>query len=145
MLTRMAYDWVSSSFCLPLQLFHSLKFESTIWLFVSKITVRARHEASHITLCDLFLFLFSLIFRLLVFSFFLFNNRETNQMKPTMRLVTESNSSMKENTEKFQMPYVKSCAYVHKYVIVAPPSHSQTNWLTESLAGSLTLSHHHST
>lgn len=101
------------------------------WCFVSKITVRARHEASHITLCDLFLFLFSLIFRLLVFHspffFFLFNNRETNQMKPTMRLVTESNSCMKENTEKFQMPNVKSCAYVHKYVIVAPPSHSRTN------------------
>lgn len=48
------------------------------WCFVSKITVRARHEASHITLCDLFLFLFSLIFRLLVF-FLLFIQQQRNK------------------------------------------------------------------
>lgn len=117
MLTRMAYDWVSSSFCLPLQLFHSLKFESTIWLFVSKITVRARHEASHHSfLC---VFFFSHVFRflvLVVFIFFFFFFYSTTAMKPAMRLVTESNPCTKENTENILRCLTFNRAHMYRNV-----------------------------
>lgn len=58
----------------------------------------------------------------------------TNQMKPSMRLVTESNLCMRENTENSEMPNVQSCTQMHtKTYELAPPSHSGW-WRTTNYA-----------